>query len=238
MICLIDGLVFWLLTLCALFLAFMALTGERIILSCLLAALGCVALHALWTRFSEPLRRRSRFMRREYTRFIIDGWAALPESDVLSAVMTLLSDEDSAEKAIVLPYAPSSRALNADALIACRRAHPQEQLTVVALCPADRSAAAWAQRLSINLVDGKCLTQRVMAAHPVVPDSFQVQKKRRISLPTYGVFVERINPLRSGLYAALALALYLARGGWPTLFSFVLLLVMTALGLRRRLLSR
>ena len=70
MIRLIDGLVFWLLTLCALFLAFMALTGERIILSCLLAALGCVALHALWTRFSEPLRRRSRSMRREYARLL------------------------------------------------------------------------------------------------------------------------------------------------------------------------
>ena len=74
-----------------------------------------------------------------------------------------------------------------------------------------------------------------MAAHPVVPDSFQIQKKRRISLPTYGVFVEQINPVRSGFYAALTLTLYLARGGWPMLFSFVLLLAMTALGLRRRL---
>ena len=126
-------------------------------------------------------------------------------------------------------------ALNADALIACRRAHPQGDLTVVALCPADRSAAAWAQRLSITLIDGKRLTQLVMAAHPVVPDSFQIQKKRRISLPTYGVFVEQINPVRSGFYAALTLTLYLARGGWPMLFSFVLLLAMTALGLRRRL---
>lgn len=235
MIRLVDGLVFWLLTLCALFLAFMALTGERIILSCLLAALGCIGLHALWTRFSEPMRRRSRSMRREYARFVIDGWAALPEGDILNAVMPLLSGEDSASKAIVLPYAPSSRALNADALIACRRVHPQEQLTVVALCPVERSAAAWAQRLSINLIDGKRLTQFIMAAHPIVPDAFRVQKKRRISLPTYGVFVEQINPLRSGLYAVLTLILYLARGGWPVLFSFVLLLVMTALGLRCRL---
>lgn len=235
MIRLIDGLVFWLLTLCALFLALMALTGERILPSCLFAALICIALHALWTRFSEPLRRRSRSMRREYARFVIDGWAALPENDILSAVTPLLPGEDIAKRAIVLPYAPSSRALNADALIACRRAHPQGDLTVVALCPADRSAAAWAQRLSITLIDGKRLTQLVMAAYPVVPDSFQIQKKRRISLPTYGVFVEQINPVRSGFYAALTLTLYLARGGWPMLFSFVLLLAMTALGLRRRL---
>ena len=235
MIRLVDGLVFWLLTLCALFLAFMALSGERIILSCLLAALGCIGLHALWTRFSEPLRRRSHSMRREYARFVIDGWAVLPEGDILNAVMPLLSSENNAAKAIVLPYAPSSRALNADVMIACRRAHPQERLMVVALCPADRSAAAWAQRLSITLVDGKRLMQLVMASHPIVPDAFRVQKKRRISLPTYGVFVEQINPLRSGLYAALTLALYLVQGGWPTLFSFILLLVMTTLGLRHRL---
>lgn len=235
MIRLIDGLVFWLLTLCALFLAFMTLTGERIIPSCMLAALNCIGLHALWTRFSEPLRRRSRSMRREYAHFLIDEWAILPENELLHTLMLLLPSNDNPEKIVVLPYAPSSRALNADALIACRRAHPQEQLIAVALCPADRSAAAWAQRLSIKLVDGKRLRQLVMAAHPVVPDTFRVQKKRRISLPTYGVFVEQINPLRSGLYAALTLTLYLSRDGWPMLFSFVLLLVMTALGLRRRL---
>ena len=234
---LIDGFVFWLLTLIALFLILMALTGEKIILSCLLAALCCIALHALWTRFSEPLRRRSRAMRREYARHLIDEWAALPEKDILSAVLPLLPCGDIAENLTVLPYAPSSRALNADALIACRRAHPQGRLAVIALCPADRSAALWAKRLSIALIDGKRLTELLMAAHPAVPDSFHIQKKRRISLPTYGVFTERINPLRSGLYAALTLALYIARGGWPMLLSFALLLVMTALGLRRRLSS-
>ncbi len=235
MIRLLDGFVSWFLTLSALFLAFMALTGERIVLSCLLSALCCIALRALWMRFSEPLRRRSRSMRREYARALINEWAALPESDALCAVMPLLPSEDRTEKTLILPYAPSSRALNADALIACRRAHSYGGLTVVALCPADRSTAIWAQRLSIALIDGKRLTRLVMAAHTVVPDSFHIQKERRISLPTYGATVERINPLRSGLYAALTLALYIARGGWPMLFSFVLLLVMTALGLRRRL---
>ena len=235
MIRLIDGLVFWLLMLSMLLLAFMRLTGERIILSCLCAALSCIGLHALWTRFSEPLRRRSRFMRREYARFVIDEWAVLPESELLRAVMPLLTDEERSDQRVALPYAPSSRALNADALIACRRAYPQGRLAVIALCPADRSTAAWAKRLSITLIDGKRLTSLIMAANRVVPAAFHIQKKRRISLPTYGAFAEQISPLRSGLYAVLTLALYLARGGWPMLFSFGALIVMTALGLRRRL---
>ncbi len=239
MVRLIDSLVTGLLALSALFVGFMALFEGRILPSAFLAALGCWTVHALWRRFGLALRRRLKANRRRYIQNTLENWAAMSEEELLKAVSALIGRHHGAVGPLVLlPCAPSSRALNADKLIACRRAHPLEDgLCVAALCPAERSAWDWAQRLKITLLDGKQLASWLWEECPAVPADFLNRKKRRISLKTCDALWKHISPQRSGLYAVLALLLYMTRGGWMALSAFVLLLVLAGLGLWQKIAS-
>lgn len=238
MIRLFDTAVIWLIILCLLFGAFMLLSGGRPLPSALLSALGCIVLRPLWQCFIRPLRCRLKTQRRRYVRQIIDQWAVLDEETLSNTLCALLRRHGRAvSEPIILPLAPTSHALNADALIACRRVCKTPLPTVIALCPADVKARSWEKRLGITLIDGKELSNLLLKECSAVPEAFLTEKKRRISFKACSALFEQTDPRRSGRYAVLALIVYLLRGGRTALFAFVLLLVMTGLGLKRRALK-
>lgn len=238
MLALLDAAALWLIILCLLFLAFMRLSGGLPLPSALLSGLGCMLLRWLHKRFIRPMRLCLKSQRRRYARHLIDQWAALDEETQKSTLCALLRRHGyNVSNPIILPLAPASRALNADRLLACRRKDKAVPLTIIALCPAERNARTWAKRLCITLIDGEDIADLLIKECRAVPEAFLTEKKRRISLKACSALFEQVNPWRSGRYAALALIVYLLRGGWAALFAFVLLLVMTGLGLRQRTLK-
>ena|GEM_PF-4645678 len=238
----IDRIVLWMLILCALFVGFMAASGDRIPVAAGASALSCLLLRRLWEGVRRRFGGRSRRARRQYARLLLNQWLLLPPEEMRDKLRALLVRRlpgySPDESLICLPFAPTSRALDADLMLSQWRAHRGEaRIVLAALCPADPSARQWAEKLSrptLRVVDGAALEDMLIREHRAVPAGEEGARKSALSPAAFRRLLGRVHPLKASLYALLALGLYLFSGRLIYLSAFALLFTMAALRAARR----
>ena len=238
----VDQIVLWLLILATLFVTAMALTGQRILPSGVVAVAACLGLRRLSGALCARLKGRTRNARRQYARHLLDEWFVLPDEAAKAQINALLTRRhalETGERLALLPLPPASTAFDADAVHAVWRQYRGEgRVCLAAFCAEQPQARQWAEKLdgpALRLVDREALERLIMEEHPAVPASFQPERRHVSLAGAWAHIVRHVQPLKAGFYAAAMLGLYLVTGSMAHLAGFGLFLALTMLSLRRRM---
>ena len=240
----IDRITLWMLITCSAFILTLTWTKRPIPASVLTFLIVLFLRHAL-NRLPVHchIRKKDKLL---YARRLLRIWALSDRDKAFTAILRFVPEiEEHFSEICLVQYLPDSPPLTANQLLDIL--HPYrtyDRLLLIATCPIDANALALTAELSnpaITVIDSTKLISRIIPSLHSVPREelqSQIKKEQRASRDKrIALFIQSINPLRSGLYAAVFFLLFLWSSSYIHLSAAVLfgmLLILHVLGKRRR----